>query len=274
MHKFGGTWTVEKLAIVGQYIDAYSVALQKLHVKKIYIDAFAGTGSVDIKIDGKEITIDGSARIALAGTCPFDEYIFVEQNKRRASELSKLRDEFPYRHITIYTNDCNDLIKQMCQDPNLKYSRILLFLDPYSTEVAWSTIAEIAKTDVIDLWYLFPFSAMNRMMPKNGKISDGSEKKLNSLFGDDSWKNLYHKPKQCSLFEDEDDIERQTDNDQVIEYILAKLNSVFERVFERPAVLRNSKNSPLFALFFAMTNQSPRAQQLAIKLAESILDNK
>jgi three-Cys-motif partner protein len=69
-HKFGGTWTVDKLEKVGKYVNAYSVALQRLRVKRIYVDAFAGTGTVDIRIDGNEITIDGSARIALSGDCP------------------------------------------------------------------------------------------------------------------------------------------------------------------------------------------------------------
>ncbi|HBP37726.1 MAG TPA: hypothetical protein DD640_03105 [Clostridiales bacterium] len=273
VHQFGGMWTIQKLDKIGKYINAYAEALKKHHFRRIYIDAFAGTGSVDIKVDGKEITIDGSARIALSGTCPFDEYIFVEQNSERAYELLKLKNEYPGRNIKIYSEDCNEMIQQICRDRNLKYSRVLLFLDHYSTEVAWSTIKEISATDVIDLWYLFPLSAMNRMMPKNGRVTEGSERKLNSLFGDDTWKNLYQKPKQISLFENDEDKERQTNNKQVIEYIYNKLNSIFEFVIDEPMILRNSKNSPLFALFFAMTNQSPKAKYLARKLATEILNS-
>ena len=42
--KFGGNWTEEKLNIFTSYLDAYLIALQNQKFKKIYIDAFAGTG--------------------------------------------------------------------------------------------------------------------------------------------------------------------------------------------------------------------------------------
>lgn len=270
-NKFGGSWTVEKLNIIGKYIDAYSKALQKFKFKKIYIDAFAGTGSVEIKLDGNEITIDGSARIALSGTCPFDEYIFVEQNQNHVDQLKLLKNEYPDRNIKVFTGDCNQLISSYCTKADIKYSRILVFLDPFSTEVAWSTIKQIAKTDVIDLWYLVPLSAICRMLPKNGVITSNCESKLIYLFGDDSWKSLYHKPRQIGLFESDDDIERDADYSQIIDYVYKKLDSTFEKVIKEPAILKNSKKSPLFAFFFAMTNQSPKAQKLAIRLADDIL---
>jgi three-Cys-motif partner protein len=270
-NKFGGSWTVEKLNIIGKYIDAYSKALKNFNFRKIYIDAFAGTGSVDIKLDGNEITIDGSARIALSGTCPFDEYIFVEQNKNYADQLGLLKNEYPDRNINIFTGDCNQLISSYCTNSDIKYSRILVFLDPFSTEVAWSTIKQIAKTDVIDIWYLVPLSAICRMLPKNGVITSSCESKLIHLFGDDSWKSLYHKPRQIGLFESDEDIERDADYSQIIDYVYKKLDSIFEKVIKEPAILKNSKKSPLFAFFFAMTNQSPKAQKLAIRLAEDIL---
>ena len=44
LQKFGGEWTEEKLNIFTCYLEAYLVALQHQKFKKIYIDAFAGTG--------------------------------------------------------------------------------------------------------------------------------------------------------------------------------------------------------------------------------------
>ncbi len=45
-HKFGGKWTVEKLNMFSSYLNLYITALKKQKFKKIYIDAFAGTGSI------------------------------------------------------------------------------------------------------------------------------------------------------------------------------------------------------------------------------------
>ena len=44
--KFGGKWTVEKLGILSSYFDYYLKALKNQPFKKIYIDAFAGTGTI------------------------------------------------------------------------------------------------------------------------------------------------------------------------------------------------------------------------------------
>ena len=45
--KFGGAWTQEKLNIFTSYLEAYLIALQNQNFKKIYIDAFAGTGKIE-----------------------------------------------------------------------------------------------------------------------------------------------------------------------------------------------------------------------------------
>ena len=45
--KFGGDWTAKKLNIFTSYLDAYLIALQNQKFKKIYIDAFAGTGEIE-----------------------------------------------------------------------------------------------------------------------------------------------------------------------------------------------------------------------------------
>lgn len=51
--KFGGNWTEEKLNIFTSYLDAYLIALQNQKFKKIYIDAFAGTGEIETSDGGQ-----------------------------------------------------------------------------------------------------------------------------------------------------------------------------------------------------------------------------
>ena len=48
------------------------------------------------------------------------------------------------------------------------------------------------------------FCAANRMLTKNKHIDDTWKKKLNSLFGDDSWETeLYKQNPQLSLFDND-----------------------------------------------------------------------
>ena len=63
LQKFGGNWTEEKLNIFTSYLDAYLTALQNQKFKKIYIDAFAGTGEIETTDGGQYLA--GSAKRAL-----------------------------------------------------------------------------------------------------------------------------------------------------------------------------------------------------------------
>ena len=86
--------TEQKLAYFQKYINAYVKATQALS-KIIYIDAFAGTGkcktcNIKCKVKGGEKCetcgqgkiVDGSALLALKTDRPFNEYIFIELNKK------------------------------------------------------------------------------------------------------------------------------------------------------------------------------------------------
>ena len=50
----------------------------------------------------------------------------------------------------------------------------------------------MANTKPIDVWYLFQFSALNRMLPKNGKYETW-EGCINRLLGDSGWQTEFYK---------------------------------------------------------------------------------
>ena len=47
---FGGSWTIEKLDILESYLDAYTTVLKNQPFKLMYIDAFAGTGRIELSM--------------------------------------------------------------------------------------------------------------------------------------------------------------------------------------------------------------------------------
>ena len=73
--------TVEKLNILSNYLNAYSTALKNQPFQLIYIDAFAGTGKIQIGDSETYEEIDGSAKLALQSKGEFAEYIFIEKKK-------------------------------------------------------------------------------------------------------------------------------------------------------------------------------------------------
>ena len=185
--RFGGPWTVEKLGILSDYIGFYATALKKQPFDILYIDAFAGTGKIEIGDEEEFEIIDGSAKLALQADGDFAEYIFIESKKAYADELRALiKEEFPekQKRVRVFQRDCNDVLLEICDQVDWKKNRAILFLDPYAANVKWETLKAVAATGAIDVWYLFPFSAANRMLKKQGPIDPTWKAKLNSIFGD------------------------------------------------------------------------------------------
>ena len=282
--KFGGDWTLEKLNIFTSYLQAYLLALQNQKFKKIYIDAFAGTGEIETR-DGEQY-LAGSARRALSADRKFDLYYFIESDKQKAIELQTMIDtEFPYikERIRVYCGDANEKLAEIIKDIDWRKCRGLLFLDPYATQVNWTTLAKIAETGSIDVWYLFPFHALNRMLPRNGKY-ESWEGCIDRLLGDKGWQTEFYKDDpQINLFDlfpdAENDVKtsrkfKDANTECIKNYILSRLQTIFPCVSKNPRVFRNSKNSPLFLFSFAVSNRSIAAQKLALKIADHILKNK
>ena len=147
-------------------------------------------------------------------------------------------------------------------------NRAVLFLDPYATEVKWATLEAIAKTQAIDLWYLFPFSAAQRMLPNEGVV-DSWRKKLNDLFGDTDWETRFYKPNpQINLLGEDGQMIKEVNTKELAAYICERLKSIFPYVADNPRLLYNAKMSPLFLFCFAVSNPNPKAYGLAKKVAE------
>ena len=275
LQQFGGDWTIEKLDILTSYLDAYLTALKNRKFKKVYVDAFAGTGTIVTKDGSRQIA--GSARLALLAQNHFDQYYFIEKDKNKATELAAMvKAEFPTlaRQVHIKCGDANTELQGICNDIDWRYNRALLFLDPYATEVSWATLEMVAQTGSFDVWYLFPFSALNRMLRKDGNMDQSWIDCINRLLGDNDWANeFYEQDPQMNFFETERVIKTATTED-IQAYILKRLQTIFPAVARNPRVFHNERNSPLFLFCFAVSSSSKAAQGLALRIAEHILQSK
>ncbi len=270
-HSFGGNWTVEKLDILSKYLNAYSCALKNQYFNRIYIDAFAGTGKIET--NGKTEEIPGSAQLSLQCVEQFDEYIFIEKKKKFANELNNMiSSTFPTiaHKVRIFNDDANEILTEICHKYSWEKNRAVLFLDPYATAVKWDTLKTIAQTKAIDVWYLFPFSAINRMITKDGNIDPSWKERLNTVFGDNNWETeLYKQSAQRNLF-GEEEMEKTT-IENLKSYIIARLKTIFPYVSPNAKPLYNSRNSLLFLFCFAVSNPNNKAWKLAEKMANDIL---
>ncbi len=280
---FGGDWTREKLDILEKYLDAYTTALKNRRFRLIYMDAFAGTGRVELSGDKEERRLSKEEGRFLSGSAeravkvddkPFDKLIFVEKDSARCEKLKGLREAYPCRNIQIANEDANAFLASF--QVNRDEWRGVLFLDPFATEVEWETVRKIAGLRALDTWILFPTSAIARMLPRLRQPDDISEEwvnRLNRFFGDESWRKVYKESRQGELF-GENAQTREPGVGEFLEIYKDKLAELFDKRFLRKSrKLSNSKNSQLFEFLFCVGYDSKKAIRLAKEIAEHILNN-
>lgn len=295
MHEFGGAWTQDKLQRLGKYLKAYRTIFTKnpraRYFNTWYVDAFAGTGARvssgkaqeaadsglfdDVYEDQETVDYqDGSARIALSLAEPFDHYLFIDKAKTHIDELEQtISEDYPQLALRcIYRQgDANEVLKTWCKQRDWSRERAVVFLDPYGMQVEWSTIESLAATNAVDLWYLFPLGVgVARLLTHSGAIEEGWQNRLDLLFGTPDWRTRFYKVETTmDLFGEKNKTVRRTaDTASIGAFIHDRLAKVFARV-AKGKVLRNSRQSPLYMLCFAASNQ--RGADLAMKIAQDIL---
>jgi len=283
---FGGSWTEKKLKILKGYLDAYNKALKNQPFKRVYIDAFAGTGYrqqrkkqyniqgffEELEQEDSKQFLKGSAKLALEASPSFHRYIFIESDKNKINELERLRREHPEKagQIEIVQSDANEFIQNYCNDEDWANTRAVLFLDPFATEVEWPTIEAVAKTQCIDVWILFPVMAVNRLLAKDPeKIF---YERLNRIFGTKEWFERFYNTKTLNvIFGKSEVVFKDCDFQRIAQFYKERLKTIFSGVAEETRVFYNSRQSPLFQFFFAAGN--PKGAPIAIKIAEHLLKN-
>ncbi len=295
-NQFGGSWTENKLAILRGYLDSYTTVLKNQPFDLIYVDAFAGSGTVDRNPPGaaQRLTLlsedaradllaanvlQGSARVALEVTDkPFDHFIFVEHDSTFARQLRDLKLEFSNRDIQVEQGDANRFLQRWCENQNRQSSipwrdqRAVIFLDPFATEVDWQTVASIADTQSVDLWILFPLSALTRLLPREREPNEAWAITLDRVYGGPEWRELYQtKIVSLPLIGLEHTQMVRGDQQAIVEVYLDKLRTVFPAVAPSPKWFYNSRKSPLFAFMFASANQG-NGGNIALRIANHLLN--
>ena len=251
-------WSEIKLEIVKRYATEYSKIFRSKRQESfyhIYIDAFAGAGISISKATGE--FIKGSPLNALAVDPSFREYHFIDIDGKKVDHLKKLVGK--REDVFIYSGDCNNVLLENIF-PNVKYEnyrRALCLFDPYGLHLKWEVIQTAGRMGTIDMFLNFPIMDMNRnALWRNPELVGKPDiQRMNSFWGDDSWRNIIYKKKR-TLFGFE---EEKADNEVIAEEFRKRLKSEanFREVL-KPMPMRNRTNAIVYYLFFA--SQKPVAE--------------
>lgn len=292
---WGGSWTEQKLETFEKYVNAYltimNVYRDNYHWKLIYFDGFAGSGSRDdknesdsitsassleifkeIKIEIEELTpYKGAAERVLNITQKgFDFYYFIDKDETSSNKLkSKLSPIRNNRILEFRHSDANEqlslLAKAMHKNKKLKS---LVLLDPFGMQVKWDSICQLKGTGT-DLWILIPTGVIiNRLLDRKCKLTH--IEKLTSFFGkdEDFLKKYFYETKQENTLFGEMEIIEKVKNpiEKIAELYIRQMHTIFDYVTEKPLVLYNTRNVPIFHFACASNNQN------AIKIAHQIIN--
>ena len=119
-------------------------------------------------------------------------------------------------------------------------------------------------------WILFPAMAVNRLLYRDGKIPEKLCEKLYKTLGTTEWKEIsYQEKQQLSLFDKKSKIEKIASFEDIKRFYLDRLKTIFPGVTYNPLPLKNSRDSILFYLYFAVSN--PKGKNIALNISQHIL---
>jgi three-Cys-motif partner protein len=245
-----GYWSEVKLDIIRKYAQAYSTIMAKQgRFSHVYIDGFAGTGEHISKNTGE--FIPGSPLNALAVQPPFSEYHLVDLDSAKAENLRSLTAG--QSNVHIYDGDCNKVLRKdiFLRTRYEDYRRALCILDPYGLHLDWEVMYDAGRMKSIEIFLNFPIMDMNmNVLKRNPENADDSQvARMNSFWGDTSWRDAAYSTEGL-LFGEE-----KTDNEAVANAFRDRLRKVADFAYvPDPMPMRNSKGAIVYYLFFASQN--------------------
>ena len=305
LQKWGGDWTIEKLDALEKYVRAYLTIMKKYAPEfgwqLFYFDAFAGSGSIgkdtqlpsvsastSIFLDEladtdwggmeKEETYKGAAERVVGIDIDgfgFDYYYFVDKDSKSLTKLeAMLKERFPLksRKMAFKTGDANKKVLELVEyaKTHPKCSALVL-LDPFGMQLDWATIEALKTIKHLDLWILVPSGVIiNRLLKRNGEIM--YPKNLTRFFGmseNELKAYFYERQVEQTLFGEDVRIKKARNAiERIAQLYVDRLKTLFECVTEKPLVLRNSTNCPIFHFVFASHNET------GLKIASQIVGKK
>jgi three-Cys-motif partner protein len=254
-----GIWSEVKLAIIKDYVAAYTKILDKTkresipRLEWIYIDAYAGAGKHLSKTTGE--LVDGSPSIALKTVPPFHEYYFIDADPDRAQGLRAMAGN--RKDVFVYNDDCNKiLLNEVFPRARFEdYRRAVCLLDPYNIDLRWEVIEAAGKMKSVELFLNFMIMDINRNALRRNpdKALQSKIEQLTRLWGDETWFDAAY-DSSGNLFGDPEKVSNERFEEAWRERLKKKAG--FKYV-SPPMPMKTKTKSVIYYLYFA--SQKPVA---------------
>jgi three-Cys-motif partner protein len=191
MPKPWGWWTRHKLQILGDYLQAFATATNKLD-QRIYLDLFAGWPD-NVSRETQE-PILGSVHRALGADPPFTRVCLFELGQKARDLEKEVRRVYPDRRgLRVYEGDCNKTVARALRDlRDVSWAPTFAFIDQFDSEVRWSTLEHLSRFKThgtkAEMWILFATGLYPRGLNLHGEAMNASYgDTLTEMIGSEQW---------------------------------------------------------------------------------------
>ena len=155
-----GPWSRDKLHFVSRFAEMFSTGMKNRWHTRLYVDLFAGPGLCLDKTTGEEF--EGSPMLALGCKTPFTHLYLNDQNHDFVNALKQRQEaKFPDSQVSYYGLDCNEAASAIYRSlPS--GALVLCFIDPWTYEVTFDSLAALCQHRSIDLIVTFHSTAIKR----------------------------------------------------------------------------------------------------------------
>jgi three-Cys-motif partner protein len=183
-------WAEEKYRILALCDELFSSGM-KNKWQRVYIDLYAGAGFSHVQ--GTGIFLKGSPVIALTVDCPFDKYIFCEEDERLLSALRARAERIaPWANVSYVLGDCDSKIDEICQAiPRASSGNRVLSLclvDPFDFGIKFETLQRLSHVYIDFVVLLAIGMDANR---NYDHYVDGDSQKIDDALGNSEWRERW-----------------------------------------------------------------------------------
>jgi three-Cys-motif partner protein len=282
---FFNSGTEKKLDAVTAYLSKFlDVMSKQSYLETVYIDAFAGTGIIPAPtkggtlggiIDANEFAL-GSALRALALPRRFSKYIFIDQSGAKLAELAARigENELQRSNVQIIPGNASEQLMKLCPAIAKPKIRAVVFLDPFGNQVPWSLLDALARTEHVDLLYLFPamLGVYRQISDADAKVTPDAEASLDSVFGPHDWRTAFIGEKnQTDLFGQRTVKYKIADVNDVTRFQISCMRTAFKGCVLDEWLQLGRNGSHWYSLIFAMANPHPSAVKIGSAIARHIM---
>ena len=178
-------WTPLKLIFLNYTLGMYTPIISKNFNYMFYVDLFSGSGINKIN---KDILIGSPFIATLKYGNKFNKLFFVDLNQEYTKALDKRLESLSITNKEVINENCNTAIEKILKEiEDYETKHIFFFIDPNAMEVNWETMKKVlsTKSDII-----FNFMTCQIIRAWAGCVANEgcNTKKLDSFYGDQSWK--------------------------------------------------------------------------------------